>query len=176
MGKQLFVTVGSTKFDQLIQQFLPSNQTYSFLTSLRGFGYQKIVLQVGNSSFKNPDILNDIVEGISLEIYNFKSDLTEDYRNADLIISHAGSGSILESLRLRKRLVVVVNNTLADNHQAELAEELEKNSYLLLCTPSGLGETITRLEKDSAKITFTPFPAQAENALQECLTDLLSSD
>ncbi|KAJ9085352.1 N-acetylglucosaminyldiphosphodolichol N-acetylglucosaminyltransferase catalytic subunit alg13 [Entomophthora muscae] len=46
-----------------------------------------------------------------------------------------GSGSILESLRLRKRLVVVVNNTLADNHQAELAEELEKNSYLLLCTP-----------------------------------------
>jgi len=42
----------------------------------------------------------------------------------------AGSGSIMESLRLHKKLVVVVNEDLMDNHQIELAQALSERQYL----------------------------------------------
>jgi ribosomal protein L27 len=45
-------------------------------------------------------------------------------RSAALIISHAGAGSILEGMRLRAIMVVVVNDALMHNHQQELAGEL----------------------------------------------------
>ena len=57
---------------------------------------------------------------------------------ADLIVSHAGSGSILESLSLGKRLVVVVNESLMDNHQAELANELDTQGLCVSAKPSNL--------------------------------------
>ena len=42
-----------------------------------------------------------------------------------------GSGSILESLRLHKPLIVVVNENLMDNHQVELAIELQNKGFLV---------------------------------------------
>lgn len=90
MGKQLFVTVGSTKFDRLVQQLLPTDQTYSFLATLKEFGYERAVLQVGNSSYQTPDPESGSPGGIDLTIYDYKPDLSNDYRDSDLIISHAG--------------------------------------------------------------------------------------
>ena len=47
------------------------------------------------------------------------------------ILTAEGSGSILETLRAQKRLVVVPNDSLMDNHQAELAEEMDRMGYLI---------------------------------------------
>lgn len=44
---------------------------------------------------------------------------------------HAGSGSILDALRLSIPLIVVPNPTLLDNHQDELAEELARQGYVV---------------------------------------------
>ena len=62
---------------------------------------------------------------ISIEWYRLP--LQEDMRNAALIVSHAGAGSILE----RCDVFVVVNDALMDNHQQELAEELHSRRHLL---------------------------------------------
>ena len=47
-------------------------------------------------------------------------------RNASLIISHAGAGSIMEGLSLNKLMLVVINSSLMVNHQTELAYQSVK--------------------------------------------------
>ena len=59
---------------------------------------------------------------------------------ADLILSHAGAGSLLEALDIssstkptskQKKIVnAVINSKLMDNHQLELADELEKRKHI----------------------------------------------
>ena len=44
-------------------------------------------------------------------------ELIIDMKKSDLIISHAGSGTILEVLDLCIPLIVVINGDLMDNHQ-----------------------------------------------------------
>lgn len=51
-------------------------------------------------------------------------------RNASLIISHAGAGSIMEGLSLNKLMLVVINSSLMVNHQTELAYALSKRRHL----------------------------------------------
>lgn len=50
-------------------------------------------------------------------------------------MSHAGSGSVFEALSLGRPLVVVPNPILMDNHQAELAEHLEREGVAARAEP-----------------------------------------
>ncbi|KAF6136461.1 hypothetical protein GIB67_035020 [Kingdonia uniflora] len=64
------------------------------------------------------------------------------------------SGSIFETVRLGKPLIVVVNEDLMDNHQSELAEELAERKHLLCARPQTLYQTISDMNLDS----LTPYP------------------
>ncbi|XP_003970264.2 UDP-N-acetylglucosamine transferase subunit ALG13 homolog isoform X1 [Takifugu rubripes] len=132
--KTVFVTVGTTKFDQLIESITsPEN-----VQILKDRGYERLVLQVGKGSVLPTA---DSCPHISLEAYRFKSSIAEDIERSDLVISHAGAGSCLETLGAGKPLLVVVNDTLMDNHQLELARQLYVDSHLLYCTCRTLTET-----------------------------------
>ncbi|KAG6868273.1 hypothetical protein C0993_005558 [Termitomyces sp. T159_Od127] len=127
-----FVTVGSTQFDALIQAILSS----SVLSTLRRKGYDQLVVQCGNSDFELASSISGggqssvEREGINIELWKFKPTLQREYEKADLVISHAGSGTILDVLRLGKPLLTVVNITLLDNHQQELASALAELGHL----------------------------------------------
>lgn len=61
----------------------------------------------------------------------------------------AGSGSIFETLRHRKPLIVVVNEDLMDNHQSELAEELAERKHLYCARPQTVNQIIADMNLDS---------------------------
>ncbi|KAL0420978.1 UNVERIFIED_CONTAM: UDP-N-acetylglucosamine transferase subunit ALG13 [Sesamum latifolium] len=86
---------------------------------------------------------------LSVDYFTFSSSIAEFLKSASLVISHAGSGSIFETLRLRKPLIVVVNEDLMDNHQSELAEELAERKHLFCARPQTLYETISAMDLDS---------------------------
>ena len=82
---QAFVTVGSTKFDDLIDA-IASEQ---FLTRLLARGYTRLVIQYGNSKLREP-FHTGASQGVNVISWPFKPSLAEEYHAADLIISHAG--------------------------------------------------------------------------------------
>ncbi|KIY68617.1 glycosyltransferase family 1 protein [Cylindrobasidium torrendii FP15055 ss-10] len=142
-----FVTVGSTRFDALVH----AATTTDVLKALKSKGFTRLIIQCGNS-----DVAKDNVEeqGIQIEAWRFKPTLQDTFNDASLVISHAGSGTILDVLRIDKWLIVVPNPTLLDNHQEELAESLSKLGHLKATTVSGLADTIAAFDP----ATIVPFP------------------
>mmetsp|Transcript_5115 Transcript_5115/g.5971 ORF Transcript_5115/g.5971 Transcript_5115/m.5971 type:complete len:150 (-) Transcript_5115:5-454(-) len=102
---------------------------------------------------------------LTWEAYRFRPSLANDMKRADLILSHAGAGSIMEGLTCarnqerqhqrrneqnhqpnfhhdenedgvgalkRKKVVVVINDLLMNNHQLELANALGARGHLFV--------------------------------------------
>lgn len=139
-----FVTIGATaRFDSLIKAALSP----PFLQSLHDSGYTALVLQHGA---QGSQIYNEFIDankggsegryGLDISGFDFnKRGLGVEMQAAKgragmaegVVISHAGSGSILEALRIAVPIVVVPNPDLLDNHQVELAEELASQGYVV---------------------------------------------
>lgn len=64
--------------------------------------------------------------GFEMLAFPFISDIAKIICESDLVVSHAGTGSMVDVLRLQKPLIVVVNKMLMDNHQTEVADEMQK--------------------------------------------------
>ena len=142
--KTCFVTIGATaSFDTLIRATL----TPSFFSALQSFGYTDLRLQHGTDG---ASILKDFfaanldnnggARNLKITGFDFdKQGLTQEMRAAKgqngaaegVVISHAGSGSILAALRIAVPIIVIPNPELLDNHQAELAEALAGQGYVV---------------------------------------------
>ncbi|XP_051276643.1 UDP-N-acetylglucosamine transferase subunit ALG13 homolog [Dicentrarchus labrax] len=160
--KTVFVTVGTTSFDELIERITSSDT----VQALKARGYERLVLQVGRGSLLPAA---DSCPNIRLEAFRFKDSIAADIRQADLVVSHAGAGSCLEALSAGKPLLVVVNDKLMDNHQLELARALHMDSHLLYCTCSTLTETVRTMDL-SVLLPFHPGqPKHFANFLDKAL-------
>ncbi|CAF9914938.1 MAG: N-acetylglucosaminyldiphosphodolichol N-acetylglucosaminyltransferase catalytic subunit alg13 [Heterodermia speciosa] len=142
--KVCFATIGATaSFNALLEAVL----TRTFLDTLEKFGYTDLILQYGKDGFSILERFRESEERVSKTTSNIniggfdfnRQGLGQEMRaakgeNGDLegvVISHAGTGSILDALRISVPLVVVPNSSLLDNHQVELAEELSKQGYVI---------------------------------------------
>jgi UDP-N-acetylglucosamine:LPS N-acetylglucosamine transferase len=83
---QVFVTVGSTRFDSLVRTILSE----PLLLVLHSKRYSKLVVQRGNSQLDPETPSTYHHAGVDIEIWQFKDSLNDDYEQADLVISHAG--------------------------------------------------------------------------------------
>ncbi|XAR52342.1 N-acetylglucosaminyldiphosphodolichol N-acetylglucosaminyltransferase [Bertholletia excelsa] len=144
----VFVTVGTTCFDALVRA-LDSPEVKRELFKK---GYTHLLIQIGRGSYI-PTKTNGEDGCVAVDYFTFSSSIAERLRSASLVISHAGSGSIFETLRLGKPLIVVVNEDLMDNHQSELAEELAERKHLFCARPQTLYNTI----KDMSLETLIPY-------------------
>lgn len=90
---------------------------------------EKLDLQIQNS-FNDKSVTVFSNGAFELEVFAFSASISDYIQQADIVVSHAGTGSILDSLRLGKPLLVVTNNELMDNHQEEVAALFEELGYL----------------------------------------------
>ncbi|XP_049442625.1 UDP-N-acetylglucosamine transferase subunit ALG13 homolog [Epinephelus fuscoguttatus] len=160
--KTVFVTVGTTSFDELIETVTCPEA----VQALKARGYERFVLQVGRGSLL-PDA--DSCPHVRLEAYRFKDSIAEDMKQADLVISHAGAGSCLEALGAGKPLLVVVNDKLMNNHQLEMAKQLHMDSHLLYCTCSTLTETLRTMDLSVLQPFLPGQPKMFANFLDKAL-------
>lgn len=138
--RKVFVTVGTTQFDDLISTVLSSQS----LQQLKAFKCKNLLIQFGTGHDIDTAAIESAEQcyGITVDCYRLKNNIMGDIQGSDLIISHAGAGSCIEVLNAKKPLIVVVNEHLMDNHQTELAAQLYSDGYLLYCTPKTLADTL----------------------------------
>ncbi|KAF9390287.1 N-acetylglucosaminyldiphosphodolichol N-acetylglucosaminyltransferase catalytic subunit alg13 [Podila verticillata] len=147
--KRVFVTVGSTRFDKLVS----AASSDSFVSLLDALTYTHLTIQHGQSPRPALSESSNMTR-ITVDTYQYKPTLHEDMKQADLIISHAGSGSILEALRLHKPLIVLVNEDLMDNHQLELGSALHDQGHLICASVTNIEDAL----KAKKYLSLTPFP------------------
>ncbi|KAF3437257.1 hypothetical protein FNV43_RR20010 [Rhamnella rubrinervis] len=148
--KLVFVTVGTTCFDALVRAM----DAQTVKQELVRRGYTHLLIQMGRGSYF-PTKSGGGNGSIAVDYFTFSSSIADLLRSASLVISHAGSGSIFETLRLAKPLIVVVNEDLMDNHQSELAVELEERKHLYCARPHTLHQTIADMNLESL-IPYSP--------------------
>lgn len=191
MGKKLFVTCGATvPFPQLVECIVSKQFTE---LAANQFNYTEFVIQYGigyTESFEK--LIHDIygAEPIPVEDtckygcprvgryrlldgkllihgLEYSSKIQELIQDSALVVSHAGTGSILDALRSEggkagKPLIVVVNDTLMDNHQEQIASRFESMGYIVSCH-SSLGQlTLALASLEDGSQSLKPFP-QAHN-------------
>lgn len=106
-------------------------------------------------------------EGLVVDAFDFKSDLSSLMLAADLVITHCGAGSILEVLRLQKKAVGVINSNLMDNHQTELAYAMQERRLIILSTdPTALCDSLTSAEWEELGSYPAPDPTLFLNEIR----------
>ncbi|MCJ1415234.1 N-acetylglucosaminyldiphosphodolichol N-acetylglucosaminyltransferase catalytic subunit alg13 [Xylographa parallela] len=146
--KLCFLTVGATApFDGLVTAALAA----PFLAALRAAAYTDLLLQHGASLVFDPRAAAAAGKqhGLTVRGFAFNGEgLGREMRAAreGCVVSHAGSGSILDALRLAVPVVVVPNTALLDNHQEELAAELAAQGYVVYGKLGDLAAAIGEVE------------------------------
>ncbi|QFZ26266.1 putative UDP-N-acetylglucosamine transferase subunit ALG13 [Clavispora lusitaniae] len=114
---------------------------------------------------------------LSLVVFAFSSHISDYISKVDIVVSHAGTGSILDSLRLKKPLLVVSNSELMGNHQEEVAAQFEKEGFLHHITTKQLqeGYLLDYLRKFSrGTLPFSSLPDPPTGVVESILAEELA--
>jgi beta-1,4-N-acetylglucosaminyltransferase len=104
---KIFATIGTTNFPELIQE-VDRLSTKKF----------DITCQIANVKPKPKNV----------SFFRFTENIDFYYNNFDVFICHAGAGTIYTLLELNKKIIVVPNHRLKDNHQNDICTFIEKEN------------------------------------------------
>jgi UDP-N-acetylglucosamine transferase subunit ALG13 len=148
----IFVTVGTQYFDELIDEV-------DRLAGLGAFG-QPVLAQIGLAK-RTPK---------HIDYVTFDKNMLETARSADMIITHAGTGSLCEFIALGRPFIAVVNDTKAGNHQLEFLEHLSSlYDFCWICSPRDLEKCLRHARP------ATPLSKTAESMLAADIRAFLKS-
>ena len=153
-GKNIFVTVGTTRFDKLVS----SVTSKIALEWMKSQGFSSLTIQYGRGS--KPE-MRQHNSSIKIQSYDFRPSLKTDMEQADLILSHAGAGTVMEVLRMNKKMIVVINTDLMDNHQTELAGAMAERGHLHVVDSA---EKLNEVQTWAAFEDLSPIPHQGGDA------------
>lgn len=151
-GRRCFVTVGATaSFIKLLRDILEPG----FLDCLGERGFDELIVQTGpdhdwvlkqvESLGQGTNILDSDKRARwpTIEVLSYTTNMQSlmlpcrgetsktRQRLPGAVISHAGSGSILDAVRCDVPLIVVANPDLLGNHQAELADAVHDAGWAI---------------------------------------------
>ncbi len=117
----IFICVGASEY-----QFNRLLKTVDELCNEGILDSNNIIAQIGNSSYKPSYRYFNSVSRYEFEKY---------IKEADYIISHAGAGCVVPSLKLNKKVILFPRlqeyKEHLDNHQLELCNVFTQNNYAL---------------------------------------------
>lgn len=109
---KIFVTVGTTPFDRLIHTIDQIENSEN-----------KFIIQTANPKIK----INNYKH------FEWVENINQYYKWADLIICHAGAGTVYNLLEMNKTIIVVPNLDRIDHHQKEIANYIANKNYCSVC-------------------------------------------
>ena len=115
----------------------------------------EVIVQAGYTKYKSKN----------MKIFDFISsdDLKKLQEKADIVITHGGVGSIVSSLKMRKKVIAVPRKHKygehVNDHQKEIVEMFEKKNYIISCND------LEKLEEKLDKIKeFVPEKYESGNS------------
>lgn len=140
----IFVTVGTTSFDSLINcvdEFAAKNVNMP----------HKIICQIGSGKY--------IPEHCSY--FRFKPSIDQEIDDADLVITHGGS-TVFNLIISEKKFLAVANTDLADNHQSKLLARISSSRDIfwtddVYSVPSLIESALSSEPLPSEDNNFSPF-------------------
>jgi len=107
---------------------------------------EKVIVQAGSTKYKSKNMK------ILIPIKDFNSYI----KKSKYIISHGGVGTILDAIKMKKKVIVVPRlkeyGEHENNHQIEITDEFAKGGYIIPCKDlNNLGSAIEKIEKFKPK-------------------------
>lgn len=93
----------------------------------KGFLKEEITVQSGHTTFDSPFF--------TMRPFIAPEELTTLTQKANIIITHAGTGSLIKAIKLHKKIIAIArlskNGEMVDDHQVEILNEFAKLNYIL---------------------------------------------
>lgn len=161
----IFVCVGSRPypFDRLIKELDSLVENGKIASS--------IFAQIGASSYKPKNF--EFAQFMDSDDYKSKM------READIVISHGASGSIMEALNAGKRVIAVTRlakyGEHINDHQVAINETLADEGLVLsVFDLADLGEAIERME--SGKVELKPWHNDNPTAIVDAIDEFIRKE
>lgn len=117
----IFVTLGTQ--DKPFVRLLDAVEKQIELGNIK----EKVIAQVGSTKYKSNKM--EIIE------YMTSEEISKNIEKANIIISHAGVGSIIECVKKNKKVIAAARlkeyGEHVNNHQQQILESYNENGYIL---------------------------------------------
>lgn len=102
------------------------------------------VHQIGKTDWEKFKNYADGFKSLKVEVVEFVYNMSERYQNADIVVSRAGAGTVVEIAATQSRAILIPLPTAADNHQFANAESLSSVGAATLISQSDLTAELLR--------------------------------
>lgn len=123
-----------------------------------GLIQEEVIVQNGHTAFES--------DYMTMRPFISLDELAVLYERARLIISHAGSGSIIKGVKLNKKLIAIARlakyHEVVDDHQVEILNEFSRENYIF---PWNESESLQDVLKRCENFTPSPFVSTKQNII-----------
>ncbi len=133
-----------------------------------GIIQEKVIVQNGHTQFDS--------QYLEMKPFIAPDELTKLYEEARIVITQAGTGSLIKGMKLQKKIIAIPRlakyGEVVDDHQEEILHEFATQNYILPWTEDKPLENALRKIKDFEPSRFISTKHKIINHLQEYIDSL----